>query len=191
MLGGNYVVKNFGKGSRSVCNKIDGNVNYKYTEFVGTYAGNGASTAESSIYADSLACNPDIVTIMLGTNDRLYINDAAKQAEFKEAYTAMIDDYQALETNPEIYIVLPPIADSGTNTTIKTYMYPILQEIAKEQDVNLVDMHLAGPQKTDTNIWSDSVHFSVKGYRLIAEALAKAITSDYDYVNYNQTYFIN
>merc|ERR1719491_2446058 len=68
-------------------------------------------------YAASLKSQPDVVTIMLGTNDAYYsfqeVNPwnsdwNAFAAEFEDAYASMIRSFQSLPSRPEVLLAIPP-----------------------------------------------------------------------------------
>ena len=66
-------------------------------------------------YQQAMTSKPDIVTIMLGTNDAKGCNwdrtpdgVQGKGDLFKNDYKDMIEKFRALPTKPKIYVVLPP-----------------------------------------------------------------------------------
>ncbi len=97
ILGENYVVGNFGKASSYVL-KADSEFNTAYTDKP------QLSYTNTTQYADSIAFNPDVVVIMLGTNDmRHMISDAAK-AEFVATLKELAETYKALESVKKVYL---------------------------------------------------------------------------------------
>ena len=64
-------------------------------------------------YTQSHTSNPDIVIIMLGTNDSKPFNWPAHKGEFVGDYEALIDTYAALPSHPRIYLSLCPPAGRG------------------------------------------------------------------------------
>lgn len=196
LLGRGYEVKNFGIGSRTVCNTDNGG-GLRYIDYVGAYAGqktwntsaeytvkdeNGnevkntvyADETKASIYSDSKTFNPNIVVIMLGTNDRGIISESARQAEFEEVYGFMIDEYKTL--GADVYVVVPPIADgsaeSSGNNNIVTYIKPILEKFVKTKGVKMINMQY-GPT---TSMQTDGLHFNDTGYNAIAQTVYNALT---------------
>eukprot|EP00036_Acanthoecidae_sp_10tr_P011357 CAMPEP_0182920728 /NCGR_PEP_ID=MMETSP0105_2-20130417/3680_1 /TAXON_ID=81532 ORGANISM="Acanthoeca-like sp., Strain 10tr" /NCGR_SAMPLE_ID=MMETSP0105_2 /ASSEMBLY_ACC=CAM_ASM_000205 /LENGTH=275 /DNA_ID=CAMNT_0025058179 /DNA_START=50 /DNA_END=877 /DNA_ORIENTATION=+ len=67
-------------------------------------------------YQATLDANPDIITIMLGTNDAKGCNwdsdingvPAGNGTRFAADYTLMIKTFKALPSNPKVFVVLPP-----------------------------------------------------------------------------------
>ena len=58
----------------------------------------------------ALESEPDIVTIMLGTNDSKLINwyDAERGDDYARDYVDMVTRLTALPTAPKIYVMVPP-----------------------------------------------------------------------------------
>ena len=87
---------------------------------------------------------PDIVVIMLGTNDMRDIN-FDENSTFVEDYTALIDSYQALNSNPTVYICYPPpsYADAYgiTNERIIGVLIPMITQVAELNNVNVIDVY--------------------------------------------------
>jgi lysophospholipase L1-like esterase len=59
-----------------------------------------------SLFSQALNFDPNIVTIMLGTNDSKSQNWIHK-AEFIPDYLALIDTFKQLPTHPEVYVCVP------------------------------------------------------------------------------------
>ncbi|MDF7807745.1 GDSL-type esterase/lipase family protein [Pontiellaceae bacterium B12219] len=94
LLGDQYTVKNFGNSGSTLLK--NGNKPYW----------------KQKAYTDALAFNPDIVIIKLGTNDSKPENWAHK-AEYIPDYVELIETFQALESNPTIWICYPVPAYPG------------------------------------------------------------------------------
>jgi lysophospholipase L1-like esterase len=111
-LGNGYKVINFGvSGTTMMKNgycasnayRCDGNCAYWNTD----------------AYKDAMASNPDIVTIMLGTNDAKGCNwygppnDSKRCSNntfmgYHSAYIEMIQSFQTLPSKPKVYLIIPP-----------------------------------------------------------------------------------
>lgn len=115
ILGDGYVIENCGKSGAAV---INGETAILYT-----------STAE---YRKSLESNPDVVIMMLGTNDSCSRNDwtAEKEADFKAKYIALIDNYAGLESKPRIILAtfLRESMQKAFDDCIRLNMAPALQK---------------------------------------------------------------
>jgi len=113
---------------------------------------------------DALNFEPDIVTIMLGTNDSKPQNWAFKE-EFKADYIAMIDTFRSLPSNPVIYVCLPSPATSSkysiSGDTIANEIIPILNEVIQEKNTEMIDFHTYFTNKE--YFFYDGIHPSEEG----------------------------
>lgn len=159
LLGEKYEVRNFGISARTLLNKGD----HPYMN--------------EQIYRDALAYNPDIVTIKLGTNDSKPDN-WKYGSEFKDDLRTLIRSFQRLSSHPKIYLCLPiPPAHTqwGINdSTIVNGVIPAIEEVAKELNLPVIDLHTAFAPLTD--LLPDAVHPNKEGAAIIAEELYKTIS---------------
>ena len=134
-LGAGYLVKNFGVSGATMRNTAD----KPYTK--------------QPEYAASKAFLPDIVIIMLGTNDGKSHNWSigGTEAAYTEDAVALIEAYRSLESKPEIYFMTSPTAhDRGTAQS----RYKIIPSNVNEEIVPLQGLvayeekcHLPGDQE--------------------------------------------
>ena len=121
--------------------------------------------------------NPDIVIIMLGTNDSKPPNWKHKD-EFEANYREMVNIFKTLDSKPVIYICdpIPVFADKWgiNNKTVKDEIIPIVNKIAKEMNVNRIDLYSVFDGKS--NLVSDKIHPNKAGAKLIAETLYNVLT---------------
>ena len=61
---------------------------------------------DTAEYMMAMNSKPDIVTIMLGTNDAYEENWNEKQ--FRSDYLELANRFKQLSTNPKIYLMIPP-----------------------------------------------------------------------------------
>ncbi len=139
-------------------------------------------------YVQSLASDPDIVVIMLGTNDTKPVNSdriyADNGVQFKADMIAMVKSYQELAGNPYVYIALPctiyreRTSGSGMNDgDLVDLIIPLLIEVAEETGAGVIDVHT--PTQNSSQYFSDGVHpSSDEGRDLIATAIAGKIIED-------------
>ena len=131
---------------------------------------------DQQVFKDSHAANPDVVIIMLGTNDTKPQNWAHHE-ELSGDYKALIDSYKSLPSNPHIYICLPPPGPPpgkwGINEPDLLLEIPILTKLAADENADLIDMHtpLVGQ-----NMQPDTVHPNDFGAGVIARAAFAALT---------------
>ncbi len=129
----------------------------------------------SNEYKNSLTFEPDIVIIMLGTNDALADNREKAKTNFKADYIQLIGMYQALETAPEIYIALTPWAkEEEMRAFINDVIIPAEKEIAEELGLNIVDINKA-TEGFSQYYKDDGVHPNNNGYYLLAQTYYKEV----------------
>lgn len=121
---------------------------------------------EEAAFDSALAFDPQRVTILFGTNDSKPQNwGPYGEAEFYADYNAMIDTFLTLETNPEIYLCLPPPAYSSkydiTDSVIVNAIVPKIQQIADERDLPLIDFYTFFSGKPD--LFYDGIHPTIEG----------------------------
>jgi lysophospholipase L1-like esterase len=126
---------------------------------------------------------PDVVVIMLGTNDSKPQNwTPAKKPSFVPDYEALVDSYSRLPSRPRIFLNLPPPA--GPNgaaiscAVIETEELPLIRQIARAKGVALIDVFAAfGGRAYDPSFFGpgDQVHPNSKGAQLIADTVFAAL----------------
>lgn len=158
LLGSDWKVSNFGVGGTTLLNHGDK-----------PYQKEGA-------FSNALKSHPDVVVIMLGTNDSKPQNWKLK-GEFVADYKNLIDQFKALESHPRIFICLPvpvtaanafAIDESGVRDEI-----PMIKSIAEEENVGLIDLHSA--LRGHDALFPDHVHPNDPGAHLMAKAVFKAL----------------
>lgn len=130
----------------------------------------------TSAYARSLAYAPDIVLIMLGTNDAKPHNWRHKQ-QFVADYTALIEGYKNLSTKPTIYVCYPPPV-YGTpagisNARIHNEVIPKITEVAAANSVKIINVYSALSDKK--GLFPDTVHPNAQGANILAQTVYKMI----------------
>ena len=134
-------------------------------------------------YELSLRYNPDVVVIMLGTNDSKGVNHRKITEDDGEQYkrdiTSIIQAYQALKANPTIYLALPPTvyrdktAESINNENLEATIIPLLLEVAAATGATVIDTHTATANMSEC--FPDGVHPNADGKAVIAQTVAQAI----------------
>ena len=127
-------------------------------------------------YTQAREWNPDVVIIMLGTNDTKPVN-WAHSAEFVSDYLDMIDAFAALPSEPDIWICKPVPAFSTiwgiTNQVITEEIIPFIDEIASQRDVGVIDMYT--PLLGAAAFFPDTIHPDATGAGLMAEVIAEVL----------------
>jgi len=159
LLGTNYTVGNFGAGGATVL--LDTDKPYiDQVEFV---------RAKNFL--------PDIVIIMLGTNDAR--TDYFKSIDnFVPDYMKLLNAIQALESNPKIFLVKPPPLFDNTfelkNENLLEGIIPRIEQIANEEGLLIIDVY-AALENHPEYFWDDGVHPTSEGATVIANEVYEAI----------------
>lgn len=152
-LGSHYQVANFGLSGRSLQSTAD----YPYFQ---------EENAQLSLESEA-----DIVIIMLGTNDSRAAYWHAQR--FTEEYRAMVRRYQALPSQPDIYLVVPPCVPTSrfglTNQVIEQELQVIIPAIGKEMGLPVINLYPL--TKGHSDYYSDGLHLTPLGNRVIAEEI--------------------
>ncbi|MEQ9763773.1 GDSL-type esterase/lipase family protein [Streptococcus jiangjianxini] len=122
----------------------------------------------------SFQVTPDIVIIMLGTNDS---RDVYWQPQrFKKEYLAAIKRYQALESHPKIYLMIPPRVffehpqpTFPNNRVVDGQLRKLIPEIAKEAGVSVIDQY-QGTEK-HPEYFPDQLHPNLAGNLEMVDAI--------------------
>jgi lysophospholipase L1-like esterase len=159
LLGEKWVVKNFGVSGTTLLNAGDS-----------PYQKQGA-------FKNAKEFVPDVVVIVLGTNDTKPQNWKHKDS-FVADYKDMIKQFAELASKPRIYICYPPyIAGKGNfgigepNTKEEI---PMIKQVAGDMKVDVIDVH--GALDGKDALIPDKVHPSTEGATEIAKAVYKALT---------------
>lgn len=159
MLGSDYIVGNFG-----VC---------------------GSTVSQNSIrpymnqdsFKQAKDFIPDIVVIMLGTNDA---NHEITQStdEFESDYSQLIDSFQQLNGDQSIWVAISPPIFSTTSNWNNTYLandiIPQIDSVAKHMDLPTINIYDAFEDRADYFV--DGIHPNSDGATLIASTIFNNLT---------------
>jgi acyl-CoA thioesterase-1 len=158
MLGENYTVENFGVGRTTVS-----------LQFNKPYMNQQA-------FQDAQRFNPDIVVIMLGTNDA-YLSEQQRN-NFVNDYKTLINSFYSLPSSPKVYIVVPPPVFNnimGLNAEVlDNDVIPLVSKTAAELGLPTIDVHT--PLLDNPEDFQDGVHPNIGGSQVIAFEVYNAIT---------------
>jgi acyl-CoA thioesterase-1 len=128
-------------------------------------------------FKKALEFNPNVVVIMLGTNDSKPINWKYKD-EYVDDYIDLIRQFQALEAKPRIWICYPvpayPARWGITEKVMTEEIMPRIDEVANKTGVPIIDLHAALSNKPQ--LFPDLIHPNVEGAKLMAEAIYHTLT---------------
>lgn len=153
LLGDDYLVENFGASNYAAQSSSD--FPYETTD----------------AYQESLEFKPNIVLIMLGTNDTKSTNWQSSEA-FKKEYTNLLENYLNLKSVSRVILASPPTVFLETvfeGSIDPEIIHPIrntIKDIASEHDLEFVDMT---KQTMDHPEWFfDGLHPNAEGAEEIA-----------------------
>ena len=158
VLGSGYTVQNYGDSGRTLMK------------------GSGYSFWDSWAFTSSTSSSPDIVVIMLGTNDTKSWNWNA--TNFATDYHDLIATYQGLATHPMVYICLPPpVYASNTYGFVPDFvqntLIPVIRAVAVSNGVTLIDNNT--PLLNHSELFTDGVHPTAQGAVVITSTVAGAL----------------
>jgi lysophospholipase L1-like esterase len=158
LLGENYMVGNFGVGGSTAALDSDN-----------PYINNSA-------FQEAKDFQPNIVIIMLGTNDANPLI-RPNNGSFANDYVKLVDEFQALSSKPKIYIVKPPpIFSHGTAPSAEYFRETVIlgiEQVANQTKLPIIDVYSALANYSE--FFSDGVHPNEQGTILIANEVYRAI----------------
>ena len=128
---------------------------------------------KSKEYSDCLEYNPDIVIIMLGTNDAL---SQGTRPKFEEQYTedanTLIETLNGLESKPRIFFMTSPdiIGYPEQRSYLVNKLLPTQKKIAEDNGFTLIDI-FAATEENASLFTDDGVHPNNDGYKVIAQTV--------------------
>lgn len=160
ILGGNYEVRNFG-----VC----GTTMLKH--------GNSPYW-DTAAFQPAHDFGPDIVVINLGGNDSKATN-WVHGTEFAADSKAMIESFRSLPSHPRVLLCVPtpcfnPPSEGINDENIRQEI-PIIQRIAGETGVEVIDLHAAFLDRKDW--FADGIHPNAEGHALLAKIVGRKIAN--------------
>ncbi|MBR0353995.1 MAG: hypothetical protein IJK35_01350 [Oscillospiraceae bacterium] len=163
LLGEGYCVNNFG--------------------FSGATASSFGDTpyTEESVYRQSLAFRPDLVLLMLGTNDTKPYNWKGEE-HYLRSCREILRAYRELSSRPELILLAPPpawglggapVAFEISASLLSDALRPALRSLAAEENVRFLDVY--GVLEGRPELFFDGVHPNAAGARLLAETVYQTI----------------
>ena len=144
--------------------------------------------------SDVFTFKPDVITIMLGTNDAKQgtdvgtgcgssacINNWKNKAQFTPAYNSMIDTiYSTLGYKPRIFCVFPPPAQASNcccifDTSFTKEMIPMIQQVAADRGLATINCHQTSYKSNPGS--SDGVHPTAEGVDSLGHWFYRGLTT--------------
>ncbi len=170
MLGDGYEVGNFGKSASYI---LPGDSPYNLR------SDKTLSYRDTQQYLDSITFAPDIVIIMLGTNDVTSFVDAESEAVIEEELENIIEIYQALESVQRVYVMTSIFAPYSP-AMVKASDGPlqkIQQRAAADTGAEFVDIYSLTRDYFDVMLHlSDRLHPDEDSYEAIPGAAYALLT---------------
>ncbi|MCD6303935.1 MAG: prolyl oligopeptidase family serine peptidase [Planctomycetes bacterium] len=158
LLGGGWAVRNFGVNGATMLKKGD------------------KPYWKQRAFRDAQAFAPNVVVIMLGTNDSKPDNWKYKD-QFAADCRAMIETFRKLPSRPKIWLCYPvPVARDRwgiRESVVKGEVIPILESVVKQAGVGAIDLH--GPLSGKEEMFADGVHPTAAGAGIMAEVIANVL----------------
>jgi lysophospholipase L1-like esterase len=159
MLGPEWQVRNFGVSGATLLNKGD----RPYTK--------------QKQYQPALEFKPDIVVIMLGTNDSKPQNWSHKD-DFVADYKSLIGAFRTANPAAKVYVCLPVPAFPGgygiREEVIAPDVLSMVKQVASETGATLIDLHTALIGYGSS--FPDKIHPNASGAHVMAATVYQALT---------------
>jgi lysophospholipase L1-like esterase len=139
-------------------------------------------------YFEALDFKPDILIIMLGTNDSKHPRDADNankipnnwqyKGDYVPNYEALIAQFRAANPGVKVYVCDPTPCFPGfsgiDDDTIHYEIIPLVRRVATDSKATIIDLYdaMAGQK----NLFPDTVHPNAAGARLLAADVYVALT---------------
>ena len=133
LLGSGFSVINCGKASSYVMSPESGyNVKASQPEL---YYPNTA------VYKTAISASPDVVILALGTNDARSMTDPAARDQWIKDYKALIADFAALDSKPQIYlsVCLPAVNAALTYEGTVRILPDLIRQVGEELDLPVLE----------------------------------------------------
>jgi lysophospholipase L1-like esterase len=160
LLGDNYTVGNFGVSGSTVS------------------LNSWKPYMDQPEFQSAEAFKPDIVVIMLGTNDDL-IGLHQYDESFENDYAKLVTSFQQLQSKPQIWIAESPPIFSNSSDLSSDYLantiIPKTEDLANQMNLPIIDVYNAFGNHTD--YLQDGVHPNSQGAELIANEVYNMIGS--------------
>ncbi len=130
----------------------------------------------SNAHEYSLSFNPDIVIIMLGTNDSQYLT--WNEEEYTKDYSELIESYIKLESKPRVVIATPIPAFSESfgiqPEVVSGEIFEAVEMLGEKYNLQVIDVHGHFANKSEYYI-SDNIHLNSEGKSELATLIFDSI----------------
>ena len=130
-------------------------------------------------FRESTEWKPQIVVLMLGTND-IQAANLPKIAAYPSDAAAMVEHFVKQPFKPRVILMLPPTVLNPvagiTDENLVKYIIPVITELATKHKLTLVDLHSQIKEKA--LFGEDGLHLNNAGYAKMAELVAAALAAE-------------
>ena len=131
-------------------------------------------------YTNGLSSSPDIVIIMLGSNDSKPYN-WIYQTNYTPDYEQLINEYRNLPSHPRIYLNTLLTAYSNGNYDIigpivNEQLCPIIRQIAFDEGLPIIDVNTATENMPQN--FPDNIHPDIAGAKVVAQTVFNGLLSN-------------
>lgn len=161
-----YEVKNFGAEGRTMTLGLS-DATFKDRSYY-----------DSQQYQESLAYQPDIVVLCLGTNDAWRVDVKSKEGKngYVQGLLKLVDSYYYNAGVQQIYVCLPPdCVKNNIGNLIEEHIISLIKSNANMLDYKVIDCFTPTKDRSDY-LQSDQLHLNSQGYAAMAQAVFQAMT---------------
>jgi len=131
-------------------------------------------------YTQALASQPDIVILMMGTNDARTPNDTPDlESTFESDYQSLAKSFADLPSHPVVYLVTPIRAvldNEAQEALMESLIRPAIREVASRLGLPLIELESILGDNTDF-YQPDGIHPTKAGYAVMSAAFVSALTA--------------
>ncbi len=123
------------------------------------------------------AFEPNIIVLLLGSNDAAVRNWPSLGSEFASDYASVVRAFLRAQLKPAVFVCTPPpvfgshLADSGRY--LDPEVIPILRQVARREGCQVIDFRTALDGKPQ--LFADGEHLNEAGYAAMATTVYEAV----------------
>lgn len=169
----------FGKGKFKVSNYATTSQSY-VADFERADAGSNRYQYTDQ-YRKMRKDKPDVVIMMLGTNDVAYLTDGERCDEYKKAYVDLIKDIKTMSSTPLVFVCTPIVRYTAYSTSVAMeVLRNATVKAANEANAYVIDTYNITKEYFSSALFeTDGKHPNDAGYKELAEVVMSGISEGY------------